>query len=106
MKGSGVRVPASALGKPGKSRAFGLSVFAPGFDAQILPAFGGMALEEVTSEHVEHWLSGMGRKASTRSKALICRWVGATVIRRLGRRLRSNTADQLLLWHQDRDVLE
>ncbi len=40
-------------------------------DAQILPAFGGMAVEEVTSEHVEHWLSGMGRKASTRSKALV-----------------------------------
>jgi len=48
-----------------------LSVFAPGFDAQILPAFGGMALEEVTGEHVERWLAGMERKASTRTKALV-----------------------------------
>jgi len=40
-------------------------------DAQILPAFGGMALEEVTGEHVERWLAGMERKASTRTKALV-----------------------------------
>jgi integrase len=30
-------------------------------DAQILPAFGGMLLEDVTSEHVERWLAGMER---------------------------------------------
>jgi len=39
--------------------------------AQILPTFGAMALEEVTSEQVEQWLAGMGRKASTRTKALV-----------------------------------
>ena len=39
--------------------------------AQILPTFGAMALEDVTSEQVEQWLAGMGRKASTRTKALV-----------------------------------
>src|SRR5271166_4621737 len=40
-------------------------------DAQILPTFGAMALEDVSSEHIERWLAGMGRKASTRTKALV-----------------------------------
>jgi integrase len=40
-------------------------------DAQILPTFGQMQLEDVTSEHVERWLTGMGRRASTRTKALV-----------------------------------
>jgi integrase len=40
-------------------------------DAQILPTFAAMRLEDVTSEHVERWLAGMGRKASTRTKALV-----------------------------------
>ncbi len=39
--------------------------------AQILPTFGAMALEDVTSEQVEEWLAGMGRKASTRTKAVV-----------------------------------
>ena len=39
--------------------------------AQILPTFGAIALEDVTSEQVEQWLAGMGRKASTRTKALV-----------------------------------
>jgi Phage integrase, N-terminal SAM-like domain len=39
-------------------------------DAQILPTFGQMQLEHVTSEQVERWLAGMGRRASTRTKAL------------------------------------
>src|ERR1700737_2775787 len=40
-------------------------------DAQILPTFGEMQLEHVTSAHVERWLAGMERKASTRTKALV-----------------------------------
>ena len=40
-------------------------------DAQILPAFGQIQLEDVTSQHVERWLAGMKRKASTRTKALV-----------------------------------
>jgi integrase len=40
-------------------------------DAQILPAFGGMPLEDVTSGHVERWLARMGRKPSTRTKSLV-----------------------------------
>jgi integrase len=39
--------------------------------AQILPTFGQMQLEDVTSEHVERWLAAMGRRASTRTKALV-----------------------------------
>jgi Phage integrase, N-terminal SAM-like domain len=31
-------------------------------DAQILPAFGRIQLEDVTSQHVERWLAGMERK--------------------------------------------
>jgi integrase len=40
-------------------------------NGQILPTFGQMRLEEVTSEHVEHWLAGIDCKASTRTKALV-----------------------------------
>jgi integrase len=40
-------------------------------EAQILPAFGAMRLEDVTSEHVERWLTRMNGKASSRRKALV-----------------------------------
>ena len=40
-------------------------------EAQILPAFGEMQLEDVTSEHVERWLAAMRGKASSRRKALV-----------------------------------
>ncbi len=40
-------------------------------NAQILPTFKEMRLEDVTSEHVERWLAGIDRKASTRTKALV-----------------------------------
>jgi hypothetical protein len=39
--------------------------------AQILPTFGAMQLEDVTSELVERWLAHMERRASTRTKALV-----------------------------------
>ena len=40
-------------------------------NGQILPTFGQMRLEDVTSEHVERWLAGIDCKASTRTKALV-----------------------------------
>ncbi len=40
-------------------------------DAQILPTFGPMRLEDVTIERIERWLAGMDCKASTRRKALV-----------------------------------
>ena len=40
-------------------------------NAQILPALGGMQLEDVTTEHVERWLAASGGKASSRRKALV-----------------------------------
>jgi integrase len=40
-------------------------------NGQILPTFGPMRLEDVTSEHVERWLAGIDCKASTRTKALV-----------------------------------
>jgi integrase len=39
--------------------------------SQLLPAFGSMALEEVTTEVIERWLSGLGGAASSRTKALV-----------------------------------
>jgi integrase len=40
-------------------------------DAQIVPALGGMRLEDVTSEDIEAWLAGMSGKPSSRRKALV-----------------------------------
>jgi integrase len=40
-------------------------------NGQILPTFGQMRLEDVTSEYVERWLAGIDCKASTRTKALV-----------------------------------
>ena len=39
--------------------------------SQLLPAFGGMALEDVTTEKIEQWLSSLSGAASSRSKALV-----------------------------------
>ncbi|MBV9817414.1 MAG: site-specific integrase [Solirubrobacterales bacterium] len=39
--------------------------------SQLLPAFGSMALEEVTTEAIERWLSGLGGAASSRTKSLV-----------------------------------
>jgi integrase len=40
-------------------------------NAQILPTFGAMQLEDVTGEQIERWLARNERKASTRTKALV-----------------------------------
>jgi len=40
-------------------------------NGKILPAFGHMRVEDVTSEIVEAWLARMGGKKSTRTKALV-----------------------------------
>jgi integrase len=40
-------------------------------NAQLLPAFGTMRLEAVTTEVIENWLSGLGGAASSRQKALV-----------------------------------
>ncbi len=40
-------------------------------DAQILPGLGALALEAVTTEHVETWLGSLGGKPSSRTKALV-----------------------------------
>ncbi len=39
--------------------------------SQLLPAFGGLALEEVTPALIEQWLGSAGGKPSTRIKALV-----------------------------------
>ena len=39
--------------------------------SQLLPAFGAMALEEITTEVIERWLSGLKGAASSRTKALV-----------------------------------
>ncbi len=39
--------------------------------SQLLPAFGSMALEEVTTDRIEQWLSSLGGAASSRTKALV-----------------------------------
>jgi hypothetical protein len=39
--------------------------------SQLLPAFGSMALEAVTTERIEQWLSSLGGAASSRTKALV-----------------------------------
>ncbi|MDA8069789.1 MAG: tyrosine-type recombinase/integrase [Actinomycetota bacterium] len=40
-------------------------------NAQLLPAFGGMAVEEMTTEVIERWLARLGGAASSRRKALV-----------------------------------
>jgi integrase len=40
-------------------------------NGKILPAFGHMRVEDVTTEIVEDWLAQMGGKRSTRTKALV-----------------------------------
>jgi integrase len=40
-------------------------------NSQILPTFGSMRLEDVTTSWVERWLSRMDGKASSRTKALV-----------------------------------
>jgi integrase len=39
--------------------------------SQLLPAFGSMALGDVTMERIEQWLSSLGGAASSRTKALV-----------------------------------
>lgn len=39
--------------------------------SQLLPAFGSLALEQVTPEVIERWLSSLGGAASSRAKALV-----------------------------------
>ena len=39
--------------------------------SQLLPAFGSMPLESVTTERIEQWLSTLGGAASSRTKALV-----------------------------------
>jgi integrase len=39
--------------------------------SQLLPAFGGLPIESITTTMIETWLAGMGRSASTRTKALV-----------------------------------
>jgi integrase len=39
--------------------------------SQLLPAFGSMPLEEVTTDAIERWLSSLGGAASSRTKALV-----------------------------------
>jgi integrase len=40
-------------------------------NSELLPAFGEMALEEVTTEVIEAWQTAMTQKASSRAKALV-----------------------------------
>jgi len=40
-------------------------------NAMLLPAFGSMALEDITTSTVERWLAGAGHASSTRRKALV-----------------------------------
>lgn len=39
--------------------------------SQLLPVFGQMPLEQVTTESIERWLSSLGGAASSRTKALV-----------------------------------
>ncbi len=39
--------------------------------AQLLPAFGAMPLESVTTDAIERWLSSLSGAASSRTKALV-----------------------------------
>jgi hypothetical protein len=39
--------------------------------SQLLPTFGSMPLESITTEAIERWLSTMGGAASSRTKALV-----------------------------------
>ncbi len=39
--------------------------------SQLLPAFGSVPLEEVTTERIEQWLSSLSGAASSRTKALV-----------------------------------
>jgi integrase len=39
--------------------------------ATLLPAFGARAIESITTADVEHWLSGQGGAASSRTKSLV-----------------------------------
>jgi integrase len=39
--------------------------------AHLLPAFGSMPVEDVTTEAIEHWLAGFGGSVRTRNKLLI-----------------------------------
>ncbi len=40
-------------------------------DAQLLPAFGAMRLEAITSEMIEDWIAGLDLAPASRSKALL-----------------------------------
>jgi integrase len=40
-------------------------------DAHLLPAFGPMAIEDVTTESIERWIAGFGGSVQTRNKLLI-----------------------------------
>ena len=47
--------------------------------AQLLPVFGAIPLESVTTEAIERWMSSLSGAASSRTKALVLLHAGAAV---------------------------